>query len=92
MASRVAIRARGQFDSARLAAYDDNDLVNADEHRPFWIGFNDGILTIGKGGQETGFLEWDAGAYHGKIHVEVYVGVASYKHASGDWVFYQTCK
>ena len=85
----MVIRASSGFSRHTiLTAYVDDAIVRATEYRPFWIEFKDGIVTVGKGGQETGFLEWDAGAYHQQVYAQVYIGVASYRFAPGEWMLY----
>ncbi|XP_038064731.1 uncharacterized protein LOC119735102 [Patiria miniata] len=72
----------------------EGDIVNGTESRPFWIEFKHGVVTVGKGGQEEAFLEWDAAAYHRRnISTPVYLGISawSYVGLSADWVFYQFC-
>ena len=85
---RVVIRASGDFTSDVVAKHIEDGLISATEYRPFWIELKDGVVTVGKGGQETGFLEWDAGAYHHQVYAQAYIGVASYVSAPGKWMLY----
>ncbi|XP_038064730.1 uncharacterized protein LOC119735101 [Patiria miniata] len=68
------------------------DIVVDSESRPFWMAYKHGVVTVGKGGQEEAFLEWDAAAYHHRhISTPVYVGISSWRHVPAEWVFYQFC-
>ncbi|XP_038064483.1 uncharacterized protein LOC119734919 [Patiria miniata] len=70
------------------------DIIVDSESRPFWMEYKHGVVTVGKGGQEEAFLEWDAAAYHRRnISTPVYLGISawSYGGVSIEWVFYQFC-
>ena len=71
--------------------YYESYITNKDEFRPSWVEYDGGVVAIGKGGQDTAFLEWDAGAYHGRVPTTVYVGISTGKWRDGDWVFYDYC-
>ncbi|XP_033635526.1 uncharacterized protein LOC117296614 [Asterias rubens] len=71
---------------------DERGLLNETEYRPFWLEYNVGVVTVGKGSQSEGFLEWDAGSFHSKIHSQVYVGISTHERVSGSWVFYNHCE
>ena len=71
------------------AEHDEAGIVSPTESRPFWIEYAAGVVTVGKGGQATPFLEWNAGAYHGKVSTAVHVGISSWRSVTGYWLFYQ---
>ena len=58
-------------------------LLDNNEYRPFWIEYDEGVVTVGKGGQEQSFMEWDAGAYHGRVPTELHVGISTWKEYKG---------
>ena len=64
-------------------------LLDNNEYRPFWIEYDEGNVTVGKGGQEQSFLEWDAGAYHGRVPTELHVGISTWEDTQGSWDFCQ---
>ena len=64
-------------------------LLDNNEYRPFWIEYDEGVVTVGKGGQQQSFLEWDAGAHHGRVPTELHVGISTYEHTQGLWDFCQ---
>ncbi|XP_038064728.1 uncharacterized protein LOC119735098 [Patiria miniata] len=71
----------------------EGDIVSGTESRHFWIEFKHGVVTVGKGGQEEAFLEWDAAAYHHRIiSTPVYVGISAWGSVASDWVFHQFCE
>ncbi|XP_071797213.1 uncharacterized protein [Asterias amurensis] len=62
-------------------------IVNENEFRPFWIEYIEGVVKVGKGGQQTAFSQLDAGAYHGRVIAEVYVGISGWRNFPSYWVF-----
>ncbi|XP_071784762.1 uncharacterized protein [Asterias amurensis] len=77
-----------------FGVHDEPDIVNQNEFRPFWIEYIEGVVKVGKGGQQTAFSQWDAGAYHGRVTSDVYVGISGARHDEDYWVFNTTyiCK
>ena len=70
--------------------HNETSIVNKNEFRPFWIEYIEGVVRVGKGGQQTAFSQWDAGAYHGCVTSEVYVGISGATHHDDYWVFNTT--
>ena len=56
--------------------HNERGIVNENEFRPFWIEYIEGVVRVGKGGQQTAFSQWDAGAYYRRITSEVFVGIS----------------
>ena len=71
--------------------HEEKDIVVVDEFRPFWIEYKEGVVKVGKGGQEEAFLEWDVGASLQQVPVRVQIGIASYHIAQSEFVFFQHC-
>ncbi|XP_033640517.1 uncharacterized protein LOC117300806 isoform X2 [Asterias rubens] len=67
--------------------YNEPGIVRQYEYRPFWIEYIKGVVTVGKGGQQMAFSQWDAGAYHGRVTSKVYVGISGGQNAPDAWVF-----
>ncbi|XP_071802652.1 uncharacterized protein [Asterias amurensis] len=61
--------------------------VDEFEFRPFWIEYTEGVVSVGKGGQQTAFSKWDAGAYYGRVTSEVYIGISAALFYADSWVF-----
>ena len=85
--SASSVRACQDGKCTSVVRHEEADLLNEDQYRPFWIEYEGGNVTVGKGGQEEPFLQWDAGAYYGWVPTEVYVGIASGRYADGYWFF-----
>ncbi|XP_022101869.1 uncharacterized protein LOC110985267 [Acanthaster planci] len=66
-------------------------IVSGDEYRFFWIEFKEGVVRVGKGGQEEAFLKWDAGSSLKRVLTQVHIGIASWHIANSEFVFFQYC-
>ena len=66
-------------------------ILDPSEHRPFWVEFDDGIVSFGKGGEQEALVQWDAAAYYGFVPRKVYLGISTGRYTSGNWVFQQFC-
>ncbi|XP_071784763.1 uncharacterized protein [Asterias amurensis] len=93
--SKSVIRACHSDNCTELfGEHNEPGIVNENEFRPFWIEYIEGVVKVGKGGQQTAFSQWDAGQYHGCVTTEVYVGISGARNHPDNWVFNTTyvCK
>ena len=89
--SKSVIRACHSDDCTEwFGEYNEPGIVNKNEFRPFWIEYIEGVVRVGKGGQQTAFSQWDAGACHGRVTSEVYVGISGARNHDDYWVFNTT--
>ena len=72
----------------------ESGLLSSLEFRAFWVAFSDeGVLTVGKGGEDASFLGWNAGMFHDREYPEVHVGIGTFGDwERGDWVFHAFCE
>ncbi len=80
-------------DGSLYAEYTDTSPVTAStEYRPFWIHYDEGLVTAGKGGQQDNLVKWNAGDHHGRVPTELHIGISTWENNHGEWDFCQRDK
>ena len=74
-----------------MSEHGETAILDASEHRPFWLEYDDGVVSVGKGGQRRDSVRWDAAAYHGFVPRKVYLGISTWRNTGGEWIFHQLC-